>query len=724
MGTVKPRDAIIASANRGVVLPDVYYGKMHGIERAEAFSIAGIAKLDQLQLAINSLTTAIHGGMSFEQWKREALKAEDVAALPAHRLDNIFRTNIQGAYARGKCVHIANNQDARPFLMYTAINDSRTRPAHAAMSGHVAKADDPIWKAWMPPCGYRCRCTVISLSPTQAEKRKTKDDERLAKDADAAQAREAARQGGPDEGWDYSPCENPDPTVQQAINQRKAAIAAVFGPKIEKLQQAAAAIAASGDFAAWTKIEGRKGTNPGGVYQAPDGRKWYVKEYSNPDQARSEMAAQGIYKMMGIETPNQMLVTHQGKTILASEWIDDLATLPADVLAKKHATDLARIYATSALVKNWDVVGQTMDNLARTKGGKLIVIDAGGSFKFKAQGAFKEFMAGPVEEVSVMINPNRTAGKVFSQLPEAKRNAAIKLLDGITKKALQENFQLAGFSAEEVKALTDATWARRKWMLETLNNKSVKAIRTATLNVDEAINILGATPTYPTPRGGSGNVMLASLGHDPASVKSKISRLAKDYSWGKDESPFKASIWAYTTSDYRNINPLLWDAATNGHQAASRVAAVINQGLSMMPKYSGPVARGVRSMDPAYVNIAREAHKTGKPVELWGFQSADTTGGWKKQIVLHIDAKGLQGVDIDHLSAAKGELEVLFPHKARFFVRKVEQDKYGKTHIHVEESVDALTGEALKLESSSRMICDVDGGRCSISRAIADKPSR
>jgi hypothetical protein len=102
-------------------------------------------------------------------------------------------------------------------------------------------------------------------------------------------------------------------------------------------------------------------------------------------------------------------------------------------------------------------------------------------------------------------------------------------------------------------------------------------------------------------------------------------------------------------------------------------------------------------MDPAYVNIAREAHKTGKPVELWGFQSADTTGGWKKQIVLHIDAKGLQGVDIDHLSAAKGELEVLFPHKARFFVRKVEQDKYGKTHIHVEESVDALTGEALKL---------------------------
>ena len=706
MGTVKPRDAIIASANRGVVLPDVYYGKMHGIERAEAFSIAGIAKLDQLQLAINSLTTALHGGMSFEQWKRDALKAEDVAALPAHRLDNIFRTNIQGAYARGKCVHIANNQDARPFLMYTAINDSRTRPAHAAMSGHVAKADDPIWQTWMPPCGYRCRCTVISLSPTQAEKRKTKDDERLAKDADAAQAREAAKQGGPDEGWDYSPCENPDPTVQQAISQRKAAIAAVFGPKIEKLQQAAAAIAASGDYAAWTQIEGRKGSNPGGVYQAPDGRKWYVKEYDNPDQARSEMAAQGIYRMMGIETPNQMLVTHQGKTLLASEWIDDLATLPADVLAKKHATDLARIYAASAMVKNWGVVGQTMDNLARTKGGKLIVIDAGGSFKFRAQGKFKDFLAGPVEELEVFINPNRTAGKVFSQLPEAKRSAAIKLLDGITKKALQENFQLAGFSAEEVKALTDATWARRKWMLETVSNKAKNVIRTASLTEQEAFDLfLAATG----PNGYGGKTYITSLttagrmrrfdikGESRKEITDAIEALRKSYKWSKSEAVFRSAINSYTGSDYKKLNRDLWVwTDTAKFNAAERVAAIAMQGLAGMTKYSGTVSRGVRRYDQAYIDTMKQAKTTGKPVELHGFQSADANGGWDKDIVLVIEAKGLQGVDISGISQFEGELEVLFPHKARFMVDKVVETG-GKVFVHVYEDPAAMTGQAIKL---------------------------
>lgn len=686
MGTVKPRDAIIASANRGVVLPDVYYGKMHGIERAEAFSIAGIAKLDQLQLAINSLTTALHGGMSFEQWKRDALKAEDVAALPAHRLDNIFRTNIQGAYARGKCVHIANNQDARPFLMYTAINDSRTRPAHAAMSGHVAKADDPIWKTWMPPCGYRCRCTVISLSPTQAEKRKTKDDERLAKDADAAQAREAAKQGGPDEGWDYSPCENPDPTVQQAISQRKAAIAAVFGPKIEKLQQAAAAIAASGDFAAWTQLEGRKGSNPGGLYQAPDGRKWYVKEYSNTDQARSEMAAQGIYKMMGIETPNQMLVTHQGKTMLASEWIDDLATLPADVLAKKHATDLARIYATSALVKNWDVVGQSMDNLARTKGGKLIVIDAGGSFKFRAQGKFKDFLAGPVEELEVFINPNRTAGKVFSQLPEAKRNAAIKLMEGITKKALQENFQLAGFSADEVKALTEATWARRKWMLETVSNKAKKVIATAqpTMTTKEAYDTLST-------------VRLAEL-KVRGTQEDTIRYFQRQHGWSNEDAPFFAAIKAYTGGDYTRIN--------NGLRASDpkweKIAAVINEGLARMKKYSGTVRRGVRyTIDPKWVQAHVDAANTKQPVEYLGLSSAGAGSGWIKRVNMVIETKGLQGVDVNMISLHPGEGggEVLFPHRARFIVDQVKNETDGSVTIYVHEGPEAFVGEAIKLSA-------------------------
>jgi SPP1 gp7 family putative phage head morphogenesis protein len=135
------------------------------------------------------------------------LKADDVLSLPAHRLDNIFRTNIQGAYARGKCAHIEENRTARPYLMYSAINDARTRPAHAAMNGYVAHVDAAVWKTWTPPCGYRCRCTVISLSEGQARERMERDADRLANNPDASAARDAAIQGGPDKGWGYTPCD-------------------------------------------------------------------------------------------------------------------------------------------------------------------------------------------------------------------------------------------------------------------------------------------------------------------------------------------------------------------------------------------------------------------------------------------------------------------------------------------------------------------------------------
>jgi len=55
--------------------------------------------------------------------------------------------------------------------MYDAINDRRTRPAHAAMDGYIAPHDDPIWNTWYPLNGYRCRCSVIALSERQAHAR-------------------------------------------------------------------------------------------------------------------------------------------------------------------------------------------------------------------------------------------------------------------------------------------------------------------------------------------------------------------------------------------------------------------------------------------------------------------------------------------------------------------------------------------------------------------------
>lgn len=60
--------------------------------------------------------------------------------------------------------------ELRPYWQYDAVNDSRTRPSHLAMDGRVFPADSPVWDTWFPPNGFKCRCTVRTLSKRQVER--------------------------------------------------------------------------------------------------------------------------------------------------------------------------------------------------------------------------------------------------------------------------------------------------------------------------------------------------------------------------------------------------------------------------------------------------------------------------------------------------------------------------------------------------------------------------
>jgi len=156
MTPVPFKEAIAWARARGVILPEVYYGELQGLARAMAFSIAGLAKLDQIQAVKDSLDANLAEGGTLREWQKR-VKAGDIGLdLPAHRLEVIYRTNLQGNYNRGRCEQQRRTADIFPWRMYDAINDSRTRPAHAAMDGFVARHDDPIWKTWQAPNGYQC----------------------------------------------------------------------------------------------------------------------------------------------------------------------------------------------------------------------------------------------------------------------------------------------------------------------------------------------------------------------------------------------------------------------------------------------------------------------------------------------------------------------------------------------------------------------------------------
>jgi SPP1 gp7 family putative phage head morphogenesis protein len=170
------RDPLAWARDRRVVLPAEYYGAQSALARAKAFSIAGITRLDAIDAVKQTLNAALATGETFADWKARLLadpKALQAAMLPAHRLDNIFRTNLQSAYMAGvtRAQETPLAKKLRPFYQYDAINDSRTRPAHVAMDNYIAPADDLIWQTWTAPCGYRCRCTRIALSEAQARAR-------------------------------------------------------------------------------------------------------------------------------------------------------------------------------------------------------------------------------------------------------------------------------------------------------------------------------------------------------------------------------------------------------------------------------------------------------------------------------------------------------------------------------------------------------------------------
>jgi SPP1 gp7 family putative phage head morphogenesis protein len=188
--------AIKAAQQRKVVLPDIYYGELQGLERQLAFSIAGVASLDQLTIVRDSLAAKLQSGQTFNQWKKDILESGTLD-LPRHRLDNIFRTNIQGCYNRGRWERFVAVKDERPYLMYDAINDSRVRPSHLAMDNIIRPVDDAFWASHAPSNGYRCRCRLISLTAEQAQAR-----------SGAGHGLNKAVNGvemEPDKGWDYNP---------------------------------------------------------------------------------------------------------------------------------------------------------------------------------------------------------------------------------------------------------------------------------------------------------------------------------------------------------------------------------------------------------------------------------------------------------------------------------------------------------------------------------------
>lgn len=166
---INPTEALRIALARTPMLPQDYYSLP--IEaRLNATTVSGLASLEQIRHVIDRVNATLASGGTFADFKKLVRDNPALLNLPDHRLDNVFRTNIQTAYNQGR-MNQQLQDTRRVYWMYSAINDSRTRPAHRAWNGTILHRDHPWWRTHVPPCGFRCRCSVISLTQAQAAKR-------------------------------------------------------------------------------------------------------------------------------------------------------------------------------------------------------------------------------------------------------------------------------------------------------------------------------------------------------------------------------------------------------------------------------------------------------------------------------------------------------------------------------------------------------------------------
>ena len=181
--TLAPEEAMAFYAAKGL-RTTFDYRDMLGTEHTAAFTVAKMMDTDLLADVHASLLDAMATGTPFRQWAdgivpllqakgwwgrkamTDPLTGKTIIAQLGSpgRLQTIFRTNMQTAYAAGAWAQIEEQAELAPFLLYDAVDDHRTRPEHAAWDGQVHPVGSPFWRDHYPPNGWNCRCGVIQLS--------------------------------------------------------------------------------------------------------------------------------------------------------------------------------------------------------------------------------------------------------------------------------------------------------------------------------------------------------------------------------------------------------------------------------------------------------------------------------------------------------------------------------------------------------------------------------
>lgn len=187
--------------------------------RRKAFKVAGATRLSMCAEVLRSLDKAVATGMSFPEWQKQIgpklIKDwSGTVKNPSWRLETIFRTSVQSAYAAGRWRQLREPAiaKARPFWLFDAVLDERTTLVCRVAKGTCLPNDHVWWATHTPPLHFCCRSGIRALRASAAEARG------VTRNPTAAPAQKTFGRSPDEAEWEPDPAKYP-PELRAAVDK-------------------------------------------------------------------------------------------------------------------------------------------------------------------------------------------------------------------------------------------------------------------------------------------------------------------------------------------------------------------------------------------------------------------------------------------------------------------------------------------------------------------------
>lgn len=206
------------------------------------------------------------------------------------------------------------------------------------------------------------------------------------------------------------------------------------------------------------------GSNQGGLYRDKfSGELWYIKQYKEKSQAKTEYLANSLYRMAhesvpsdSIKFPEAELILDGFKIHVGTKFEKDVKIgMPTDLKSKLALKD---DFILDAWLGNWDVL--VHGNVGTLPDGSVLKLDQGGALEYRAQGEKKSNFGSQVEELSSLRDHN----PLFKELSEAQKAVGLQRLLSISHDEIKAAVAAAGFSAQDADHLASILIARQEYI--------------------------------------------------------------------------------------------------------------------------------------------------------------------------------------------------------------------------------------------------------------------